>query len=108
MNSLETRHEIDLSPEKEVRILSGKIPGMRARELYGLDQLDSTSGRVVVKIGVPVVTSSFILGMFSDSVRRLGVDGFFAKYDFEASEAVIDNIRVNARYSAEDATALTA
>ena len=98
---------INLTPEKEVRILSGKVPGMAARKRFDLDQLDRSPSRVQVVIPVPVVTSSFILGMFSQSVERLGVEGFFDKYHFEASPGVLENIEVNARFSATEGTALS-
>lgn len=98
---------VDLKQPEGVRLLAGKMAGLQARQRFGIDDLDRADRAVVVKIPVPVVTSSFILGMFSQSVRELGVDGFFRKYQFEANSSVLENIRVNARYSATESSALT-
>lgn len=98
--------EIVLEPEGGVRVLSGKMPGRLARAKYLLDEIDASDRRVVVRVKVPVLTSSFILGMFSQSVRKLGVEKFREKYYFEANKGIMDNIDVNIRFSADDRTAL--
>lgn len=98
--------EISLSLPKGQRILSGKEVGIKIRNEHELDKLDDESGFIQVKIDVPVLTSSFILGMFSRSVMKLGVDKFFEKYHFEGRDDIIKNIEVNARYSATEGTAL--
>jgi hypothetical protein len=98
---------ITVEPEAGIRILSGKIPGMQARGRFDLDALDAGDSEVWIKITAPVVTSSFILGMFSKSVRKLGFDGFFKKYHFDATADVLENIRANALVSTNDETALS-
>jgi hypothetical protein len=101
-------HKVHLSLPGGTRVLSGKEVGIHAREQHSLDKWDSAAGIVDVVVDVPVITSSFFLGMFSQSVKKLGgVDNFFKKYHFHAKESVIKNIEANARYSATDATALS-
>lgn len=99
--------KIDLTPEKPTTVLSGKEPGVAARLRFDLDRIDQEPGTVLVIIPTPIVTSSFILGMFSKSMIALTYDGFFAKYQFYATESVIQNIRDNARFSVASGTALT-
>ena len=97
---------VDLTPEKPTRILSGKDVGERARIKFKLDDLDNAQNIVEVNIPVPVVTSSFILGMFSKSVKALGYDNFFKKYHFVASDAVLENLEINAKYSLQEGSVI--
>lgn len=107
MKENEVIRAIDLALPSGNRMLSGKEVGMSAREKYHLDELDNAEGIVNVTIDVPVVTSSFILGMFSQSVQKLGVGNFFKKYHFKTSEDTMKNIEINVRYSATNDTALS-
>lgn len=88
-------------------VLSGKIIGLNARASYKLDELDTAPGKVTVKIPARLVTSSFVLGMFSQSVTKLGLDGFFEKYQFDANPSVLEAIDLNARFSSLEGTALS-
>lgn len=97
---------IDLTVPTGKRILSGKEVGINLRDQYKLDDLDNQNGFVEVNISVPVVTSSFILGMFSKSMKKLGIENFFEKYHFNARDDIIRNIEVNAKYSNTEGTAL--
>ncbi len=98
---------IELKLPEGKRLLSGKEVGVHARQEFGLDLYDDQVGYVEVKILAPVVTSSFILGMFSKSVKKLGLDQFFEKYRFDAKDEIIKNIEQNARYSLTEGTALS-
>ena len=95
---------LDLPEGKD--ILSGKEVGMYTRKEHSLDNLDDVDGIVEVRILAEMVSSSFILGMFSQSVRKLGKEGFFKKYNFDAPDDIMENIRVNVEYSATEGTAL--
>ncbi len=97
---------IKLSVPEGKRMLSGKEVGVNARAEHNLDNLDKVEGYVQIDIPVPVVTSSFILGMFSKSVQTLGLEKFFDKYRFNARDEIIRNIEVNAKYSITEGTAL--
>ncbi len=82
---------IDLAPAAgggEVFNLSGMERGRAFRQLVRLDELDMTDEEVTVKIppSIYAVTDSYVLGLFSPSVKRLGsLDAFRRKYRFEAS-----------------------
>lgn len=97
---------IEITVPEGARILSGKEVGIKARKKYNLDNIDDTDGYAQIEIDVPVVTSSFILGMFSKSVQKLGIEKFFDKYRFNARDDVIRNIEINAKYSVTDGSAL--
>ena len=76
-------------------ILTGEDAGRSARSALGLDAVDDGSGRITVRIPAAVVTSSFIHGLLEPSVRRLGLERFKARYAFEATRDVRDNIDTN-------------
>lgn len=78
------------------RILSGEAAGRAARSELRLDEADQGGDTVVVQIDTPAVTSTFIRGLIEQSVRRLGLDGFNAKYKFAAEPGVRESIRLNA------------
>lgn len=79
---------VDLAPfrDADLRILSGARCGRSARAATQLAHLDTDPEFEHVVIRVPEdtwdVTSSFWLGMFGESVRRLRADGFRARYEF--------------------------
>lgn len=70
--------------------LSGKEKGQQARELFGLDQIDARGETVMVVCpdNLRNISSSFFLGMFSQSVRRLGKDAFLSRYRFQADAEI--------------------
>lgn len=81
------------------KIFSGREQGHQARKKAGLDKLDGGNESVVVQIPSDVfsVNSSFFLGMFAPSIKKLGADGFKLKYQFEGrdiSRVVDAGIRV--------------
>jgi hypothetical protein len=71
----------------EVRNLAGHDRGLKAREHFGLDKLDSSSEAVEVLIpdNFRAVSPSFFQGMFAASIHKLGsVLEFFNHYRFNA------------------------
>ncbi len=87
---------VTLKMDPSKRILMGEDAGRVARSELGLDAMDQTDDTVVVQIDSPVVTSTFIRGLVEQSVRKLGLEGFHAKYKFAAEPAVRESIRLNA------------
>ncbi|OHC74827.1 MAG: hypothetical protein A3G18_10305 [Rhodospirillales bacterium RIFCSPLOWO2_12_FULL_58_28] len=99
-------HVIVLEIEDESKILSGKTTGVRARLKYDLDKLELTPDHITIKFKVPTVTSSFVLGMLGESVKKLGLEGFKKKYGFDAQNRVLETIADNIDFAAADGTAL--
>ncbi len=87
---------VTLKMDPSKRILKGEDAGRAARSELGLDAMDQTDDMVVVEIDTPVVTSTFIRALVEPSVRKLGLDGFHAKYKFVAEPTVRESIRINA------------
>jgi len=81
-------HTLALAPfrDDDLRIYVGRARGALARRAAGLDTLDQDSSIELVVVLVPDdtwdVSSSFWLGMFGDSVRRLRPADFRARYQF--------------------------
>ena len=94
---------LDLSRLTEggrVHNLTGRDLGRRAREEYEISRLDDAEGsvEVVVPEDVFLITPSFFIGMFSQSVIRLGsVEAFFDKYNFRSPPQVLRQIHDAAR-----------
>lgn len=94
---------IDLGKHRTagVRVFSGRKRGEGVRKSLRVDELDSQPDEVVVKIPEDTftVTSSFFLGLFGDSIQRLGEKQFREKYRFDgpAMETIEDSIRYAAR-----------
>ncbi len=79
-----------------VRNLAGKPRGEDARRQFKLDELDVLPGEVRVSVPdyVYAISSSFFLGLFSQSVVRLGsAEAFLNHYRFSADESVMQQIR---------------
>lgn len=88
---------IDLSAVRtspESRVFSGRERGVAARAKFDLRRLDRESGTVtvVIPLGTYSMNMSFFLGMFGDSVRELGRDGFRQKYSFESDAVHLQSI----------------
>jgi len=82
-----------------VRNLAGKERGESARLMFNIDMLDAglVSTDRTIEVRVPdfiyAISSSYLLGLFSPSVRKLGgPDQFFAHYKFSASASVIKQV----------------
>lgn len=74
---------------RDSRVFSGRERGAAVRRSAELDRLDKEP-KTLVEVRVPEdifsVNSSFFLGMFGDSIRALGAEGFRAKYRFEGAD----------------------
>ncbi len=71
------------------RVLSGRDRGVECRKMFNLAQLDSSrESAVLVKIPKDIysMNTSFFLGLFGDSIRALGREGFLSKYQFDCDE----------------------
>ncbi len=82
-------------------VLTGAAQGQDERARLGLDDVDRSDQRVLVRITSPVVTSSFIRGFVGPSVRALGFKEFVDKYEFDSTPSVSQNILANAQYAAD-------
>ena len=92
---------IHLELPENKKIFTGKELGMMLREQHSLDELDEKKGVVEIHIfpEVEVMTSSFIRGMFSQSVHTLkGEKEFFEKYKIYTSSYILENIQVNVEH----------
>lgn len=71
-----------------VRVLAGRERGRLVRGKAGLDKLDKAPDPVEVHVpdDLWAITSSFFLGMFGDSVRFLGEEGFRKHYIFTGKD----------------------
>ena len=80
------------------KVFAGRERGEKVRHAAQLGLLDEQDVCVTVFVPEDIfsVNSSFFLGMFGESVRRLGEEGFRAHYRFEGkdiSDTVEDGIR---------------
>lgn len=79
---------IDLSyfrSSKDIITLSGRPKGQKGRKEFDLDTLDNKSEIIIIKVPEEYksISTSFILGMFGQSMKILGETSFFEKYKFE-------------------------
>ena len=76
-------------------VISGRDCGEEFRKRYQLDKLDGAEGEVQVLIPAEVISmnTSFFLGLFGPSVRRLGGDGFLSKYKFVCDDVHMETVR---------------
>lgn len=72
------------------RVFAGRDRGREVRKKAGLDRLDASED--IVWVDVPEdtfsINSSFFLGLFGDSIRRLGATDFRRKYQFRGKSIV--------------------
>jgi hypothetical protein len=71
-------------------LLSGRDSGVAARQRFNVAKLDRGIGEISVLIPDEVfsLNTSFFLGLFGESVRVLGEDGFRKRYRFVCDEDV--------------------
>lgn len=88
----------DARTSRESRVLSGRERGIECRRRFQISKLDNSSDHVIVSIPRDIysVNTSFFLGLFGDSVRDLGRNGFSEKYEFDCDnihrETITDGI----------------
>ena len=79
------------------RVFAGRDRGSVIRNKVSLESIDEAGNEVTISIpdDVIVVNTSFFLGLFGDSVRRLGASEFRQRYTFIGpipSEVITDGI----------------
>jgi len=89
-------HVLDLGQwrgGRAVRVLAGRDRGEEVRRTAQVAQLDHAEGVVEVRVPTDLfsVTSSFFLGLFGESIRVLGDEGFRQHYRFTGKP--IDRVR---------------
>lgn len=98
---MDKRADIDLNDARtsfESRVLSGRERGIECREIFKVKALDRTPDRIVVSIPRDIysMNTSFFLGLFGESVRALGKQGFTTKYEFDCdkihNETILDGV----------------
>jgi hypothetical protein len=84
--------QVRTSPES--RVFSGRERGLAARQRFNLDRVDRdpNSRTVVIPRDTYSMNMSFFLGMFGDSVRYLGREGFNRKYRFDSDPVHLQSI----------------
>lgn len=91
-------NQVDLAPvagNGQVRNLAGKDRGEQARTALKLDDLDKSVEPVVVHVPdyIYAISSSFFLGMFSQSIARCGSqEAFLRHYKFDASDSIMKQV----------------
>lgn len=71
----------------EVKNLAGHDRGLKAREHFHIDELDTARESVTVKVpdNFRAISPSFFQGMFAESVHKVGgAIAFFNHYRFDA------------------------
>lgn len=71
---------------KNSKLLSGRPYGIRARENFKIEEKDKAEENYLVIINedkIEAIAPSFLLGLFSKSIKILGVDQFLKKYNFK-------------------------
>lgn len=84
----------ELTDRGRLHNLSGKERGEQARSHFNLDSLDEQGGVVVVKVPeyVYALSSSFFLGLFSPTIKKIGERGFREMYKFDASPLILRQV----------------
>jgi hypothetical protein len=91
-------NQIDLNQARipaNSELLSGRDCGQEFRKRFRVDQLDGTDEEVIVTIPDEVISmnTSFFLGLFGPSVRKLGPERFLMKYQFQCDEVHLATVR---------------
>lgn len=97
----------EFSSEQSI-VLSGRPKGVNVRKKLELDTHDAATGELLVSIPERIISlnSSFFLGLFSPSVKILGVEGFEKKYKFKCREELLEDIERGKREALNEANAL--
>lgn len=99
-------HIIDLNEYRShgAKVYAGRERGLAAREKAGIDQMDAGTEPVEIRIPEDVfsVNSSFFIGMFGASIKKLGEAEFRRRFVFSGpgvDRALDDAIREALRTS---------
>lgn len=78
-------HTVDLAllTHNQVSMLTGHERGVQAREFYKLDELELSDEPLAISApaDLDTVTPSFVQGFLAKSVRNLGKERLYQKYD---------------------------
>lgn len=76
------------------KVLSGREKGKKLREKLKIGEKDDDNEKVeiVIPMDVYAFNSSYFLGLFGESVRKLGKEKFLEKYNFTCNEIIKLNI----------------
>jgi len=105
-----TLHEqIDLNKARippDSEFLSGRDCGEEFRRKFQVDRLDATPGEVKILIPDAIVSmnTSFFLGLFGPSVRKLGKENFSKKYKFVADNVHLATVAEGIERALKEAT----
>lgn len=79
---------------KNILVLAGMERGVAARKDFGLDDLDVGDDDVVITApeSLDAIAPSFVQGFLAQSYSKLGEEGLKAKYRFQLSEDLLDDI----------------
>jgi len=77
-----------------VKVFSGRDNGEEARKKFNLDYADDNVKDVIVIVAHDTYSfnTSFFLGMFGPSVKKLGIFGFKEKYQFVCEDLIQKSI----------------
>jgi hypothetical protein len=84
--------QVRTSPQS--RVFSGRERGLAARQKFNLARMDRNPDTVTILIPRDTysMNMSFFLGMFGESVRSLGREGFNRKYRFDSDPVHLGSI----------------
>ncbi len=81
---------------KNKKVLAGRDNGANIRQTINLEKIESENEKIEVIIPTEVYSfnSSYFLGMFGESVKKFGKEGFEKKYNFiTENESIKMNIK---------------
>ncbi len=85
----------DALTSRDSRVLSGRDRGIECRKQFALDRVDKGTDTVEVIIPPSIysLNTSFFLGLFGDSVRKLTKSKFLEKYHFEGDPVHLTTVQ---------------
>lgn len=92
----------------ESMLMSGRERGVELRRKLNLDVVDFHPEQCSVCVPEHIISlnSSFFQGLFGESVRRLGEAKFRAKYEFSATQPILDDVDRGIRDALNEANPL--
>lgn len=75
---------LSLKADKKTKNLSGLTLGKKFREKFELDKYDETEDMIFIDISTKIFSMNyqFFMGLFADSIKKLGTRKFNLKYQF--------------------------
>ena len=75
---------LSLKADKKTKNLNGSELGKKFREKFELDKYDDTDDMIFIDISTKIfsINYQFFLGLFGDSLKKLGTRKFNLKYQF--------------------------